>query len=139
MAEALPERPRPEPGPDSQPYWDSLRRHALALQRCTRCGTPRLYPRPLCAHCHAFDHRWETVSGAGTVHSWTVAHHAFHPAFKRALPYTVLTVDLAEGVRLAAPLAGGGSPRLGAAVRLDYEDVDDELTLPCFRLLESAP
>jgi uncharacterized protein len=115
------------------------RAHELRLQRCSGCGRVRHYPRPLCPHCASFDCDWVRASGRGTVHSWTVAHHAFHPGFKRDLPYAILTVDLAEGVRLAAPLAGPADTplALGLPVLLDFVDATPELTLPCFRLAEA--
>lgn len=134
---ALPERPLPEPTADSQPYWDGLRAHELRLQRYTRCGTVRHYPRPLCADCYSFDCEWIRASGRGTVHSWTVAHHPFHLAFKARVPYTLVTVDLEESVRLAAPLLADTTAglTLGHAVEIVFEYVLPELTLPAVRLV----
>lgn len=132
----LPARPRPQPSAESQPYWDALRAHRLILQRCTQCRRVRHYPRPLCPSCYAFDYDWVDASGRGTVHSWTVSHHAFDAAFKAALPYATVTVDLDEGVRLQAPLQGGDAAqlRIGLPVVIDFEDVDADLTLPCVRI-----
>lgn len=138
-------RPQPEPDECSRPYWDGLREHRLRLQRCSVCGAVRHYPRPLCAHCHAFEHDWLEAKGRGRVHSWTVCHHAFHPAFRGDVPYVMLTVDLEEGVRVQAPLRGAaaeaatGQIRIGTAVRIVFEDVSADLTLPAFRLADSAP
>jgi uncharacterized OB-fold protein len=65
-----------------------------------------------------------------------VAHHPYHPAFRQDLPYTLITADLAEGVRLLAPLRGAEPEalRLGQRLVLGFEDVDPGLTLPAFRL-----
>ena len=52
------------------------------------------------------EHRWIEAKGTGTVYSWTISHHAFHPGFKPELPYILLTVDLAEGVRMQAQARG---------------------------------
>jgi uncharacterized OB-fold protein len=125
--------PRPEPTLESQPYWDSLRAHALRIQHCAACGQARHYPRPLCDRCYSDEAEWLPASGRGTVHSWTIAHHAFHPAFKSAVPYALVTVDLDEGVRMHAPFRGDPATiRLGMPVQLIYEDVLDDLTLPAF-------
>ena len=134
--DTLPPRPQPPVNAETAPYWAGLRAHRLLLQRCTRCHTVRHYPRPLCAVCHAFEHDWVEASGRGTVHSWSTSHHAFEPAFKPDLPYTLVTVDLAEGVRLLARLAAGDPARLrvGLAVEITFEDIDDTLTLPGVRL-----
>ena len=92
-------RPVPHPTPESQPYWDGAARGKLLLQRCAECRTVRHYPQLVCARCYSLGVEWIEASGRGAVHSWTVAHHAFHPAFRSDLPYTLLTVDLAEGPR----------------------------------------
>ncbi len=129
----LPARPIPEPTADSLPYWNGLREHRLRLQQCAACGKVRHYPRPLCAACYSQEVTWTDACGEGLVHSWTVAHHAFHPAFKAALPYVLVTVDLPEGVRMLAPLRGPESAlRIGLPVRLIFEDASPELTLPAF-------
>lgn len=85
-------------------YWDGARRGALVLQRCTSCGHVRHYPTLLCPACHSVGVEALQASGRGTVHSWTVAHHAFDPAFADALPYTLVTVDIEEGPRVLARL-----------------------------------
>ncbi len=44
----------PEDIPDSQlPFWDSLREHAVRVQRCDDCGTYRYIPKDLCPRCHS--------------------------------------------------------------------------------------
>jgi hypothetical protein len=104
------------------------------LQKCGQCGKVRHYPRPLCDACHSFDVVWIDATGRGKVHSWTVAHHAFHPGFKNELPYVLAIVDLDEGVRMNAPLRGvdPGEMKIGLPVRVTYERVKDGLTLPAF-------
>jgi uncharacterized OB-fold protein len=133
----LPDKPRPQPAPENQPYWDGLRAHKLLVQRCTACHKLRHYPRPVCDSCYAMDYDWSQLSGRGTVHSWTISHHPFHPGFKRETPYITVTVDLAEGVRLQGVLEGGdGDPlAVGKAVVVDYIDVDADLSLPYFRFV----
>ena len=96
----------PQPTADTQPYWDGLNAHRLRLQRCADCGKVRHYPRPVCDACYSMRVEWIDASGRGLVHSWTTTHHAFHPGFKPDLPYTLLTVDLDEGVRMNAQLRG---------------------------------
>lgn len=126
-------RPRPTPTVESAPWWASLRAHAMLLQACDRCARVRHYPRPRCPHCHAAETRWIPATGRGVVASWTVAHHAFHPAFAAALPYTLVTVTLEEGVRMVAPWRGENEVLCpGLPVVLCYEDIDSELTLPAF-------
>ena len=83
----------------SGPFWEAAARGKLVLQCCSACGKVRHYPRLLCDGCYSDAVHWITASGRGTLHSWTVAHHAFHPAFAAELPYVLVTVELEEGVR----------------------------------------
>jgi uncharacterized OB-fold protein len=132
----IPPKPRPEPSADSRPYWDGLAAHRLLLQRCAICGRVRHYPRPLCDACHSFEVEWIEASGEARVHSWTVAHHPFHPGFKAELPYTLVTADLPEGVRMVAQLRGAGPEALrpGLPLRIGFEATREGLTLPVFQL-----
>jgi hypothetical protein len=77
---------------------------------------------------------WKDASGKGRVHSWTITHHAFHPGFKAELPYALVTVDLDGGVRMNARLRGldPAELRVGLLVRIDFEPVTDDITLPVF-------
>lgn len=117
-------RPTPHATPVSQPYWDAAAAGTLKLQRCTQCGAIRHYPQLLCSHCYSQGVEWIEASGRGTVHSWTVCHHAFHPAFKADLPYTLLIVDLEEGPRAMGRLdpASAAKLRLGLPVRIAFGD-----------------
>ena len=127
----------PEPTPDTQPYWDGLNHGKLILQSCASCGKVRHYPRPVCPHCYSLETRWIEAKGRGKIHSWTIAHHAFHPGFKAELPYTLVTVDLDEGVRMQAQLKGAvpsGGLKIGMPVRIAYEAATKSVTLPVFVL-----
>ena len=111
----IPAKPVPVPSALSQPYWDGIAAQQLRLQRCSACGTYRHYPRLLCAQCYSDAVSWVHASGRGTLHSWTVAHHPYHPAFITEVPYTLVMVDLAEGPR-AMGRWQGASPIMGQAV-----------------------
>lgn len=80
---------------------------------------------------------WVTASGKGTVHSWTVSYQAFHPSFEDFLPLVLATVELNEGVRMNCRLADVTLDEIaiGLPVRIHFEDVGEELTLPFFRVV----
>jgi uncharacterized OB-fold protein len=124
----------PSPTPDTQPYWDGLNENRLRLQRCADCKTVRHYPRPVCPSCYSMNAEWIDASGRGAVHSWTITHYAFHPGFKGDLPYALLTVDLEEGVRMQAQARGidAAALRVGLPVKVAFERVKEDLTLPVF-------
>jgi uncharacterized OB-fold protein len=126
----------PSPTLETQPYWDGLKEGRLRLQACAECGKVRHYPRPVCDACWSMNVKWIDASGHGTVHSWTITHYAFHPGFKGDLPFILLTVDLPEGVRMNAQARGieASALRVGLPVRVAYERVKEDLTLPVFEV-----
>lgn len=127
-------KPLPEPTADTAPYWEGMKQGKLLLQCCSACGKVRHYPRPVCPSCYSMQHRWTEAKGTGTVHTWTISHHAFHPGFKAELPYILVTVDLAEGVRMQAQLRGTdvGKLKIGLPVKIAYEAATKDLVLPVF-------
>ena len=131
--DTLPARPQPTPSEESQPYWHALREHRLVFQQCADCGKQRHYPRPMCDACYSMNVRWHESSGRGTLQSWTIAHHPFHLAFKSAVPYALVTVDMHDGVRMHAPWRGSvAALMLGLPVRVVFEQIHQQLSLPAF-------
>ena len=104
------------------------------LSECAACRKIRHYPRPVCDACYSMEVAWIEASGRGRVHTWTVAHHPFHPGFKEELPYIVAIVDLEEGVRMNAQMRGvtPGEMRIGLPVQVTFERTKEGLTLPAF-------
>jgi uncharacterized protein len=129
-------KPLPEPSIDSKPHWDGLREHRLLLQTCSDCGKTRHYPRPVCDACLSMEADWKEASGRGTVYSWTETHHPFHVGFRGETPYILVTVDLAEGVRMQSRLIDGDMSdlRIGLPVEVVYVDATETVTLPMFRI-----
>ena len=128
-----PKRPRPALTQDNRFFFEGAKEHKLLIQRCTNCGVLRHPPRPACANCRSFD--WDTVtaSGRGTIYSYVVNHYPQVPAFD--YPLVVALVELEEGTRLVANVAGitPESIAIGMPVMAHFEAFDDELTLPVFR------
>src|SRR4051812_26049189 len=94
-----PSLPRPAITPENAPFWEGLEQGELRLQRCADCGRFRHYPRPMCPACHSLAREWTPVSGRGTIYSYTRVEHQAHPAMAGRLPYTILLVELEEGIR----------------------------------------
>ena len=131
---SLPERPMPTPTRESQPYWDGMREGRFMVQHCASCGKVRHYPRPVCPHCFSMESDFKEAPTGGTLHAWTVCHHPFNFFFKAQAPYVVALVDMDVGVRVNAPLRGvdAAGLKLGRKVRLQFEPVSKEVTLPFF-------
>lgn len=104
----------------SAAYWQGASEGRLVVQRCDQCGTLRHYPRLLCSSCYSFDWSPVEVARAGTVHSWTVSHHVFDPAVTTDVPYALVTVDMAEGVRVLGRIAADIELRPQLPVELTF-------------------
>ena len=122
MDKTIPAKPIPQPNALSAPYWEGARQGKLLLQQCAACDQTRHYPQTLCSRCYSTEVRWIEASKRGTVHSWTISHHAFHAAFADEIPYALVTVDLEEGVRAMGRCSGTLPLKLGMTVRLRFEN-----------------
>jgi uncharacterized protein len=138
-----PPRPRPSTSRDQGWHFDALHHEGKFLvQRCTGCRTVRYPTAPMCRSCNALT--WEPVetSTNGTIYSFVVTHYPVVPSFDYPLP--ILLVDVAAGdttVRVIGnALSADGGPidastiSIGQAVELVVQKVDDDLSLPFFRL-----
>jgi uncharacterized OB-fold protein len=125
---------RPAVNEDTEFFWDGCLRGELLIQRCAECGHLRHPPGPMCPVCHSV--KWDTItsSGNGVVYSYVVVHH---PRPKTVTePYVVGLIELEEGTRFVADVVGDqiDDVQIGDAVQLEFQRVDDELTVPRFRL-----
>ena len=128
--------PLPQPDDDLvAAFWEHCAREELRFQRCSQCGTWRHLPRLRCAQCGSPEFTWERSSGRGRVYTWTVTHQAPLRAFASRGPYATLVVELDEGVRIVAGLAGASPDalRLDLPVEVVFERVSPEWALPYFR------
>lgn len=128
------EKPRPLVDDDSRPYWEAAKEHRLCIPRCKACGTHIFYPRALCTACYSDDLEWVDISGAGEIYSYTISRRGSSPVFKDDAPYVVAVIQLAEGPRMLSNVLTDDveSVRVGQKVKVVFEDVDEELTLPKF-------
>jgi uncharacterized OB-fold protein len=129
-------KPRPRISPDNKPFWDGCQRHELVLPTCEDCGRAHLPPGPVCPFCFSDRLHWPKASGRGVISTFVVVHKAWFPAFAGEIPYNVVQVELEEGPRLTANVVGAKPEDLavGRAVEIVFDDVDDALTMPRFRL-----
>lgn len=127
-------RPLPTPNPFSKPFWEGTKRHELVLQKCQECGTFRYYPRPRCPECQSADAAWTPVSGRGAVYSFTVVHRPLARWFKDKVPLVCAVIELDEGVRMVSNVEPVDPAQVvvGMPVRVIFDDVNDEITLPKF-------
>ena len=137
-ADAL-QKPLPAPDADSAAFWAGLRDGRLLLQHCLACANVQVYQQGICRNCGSERLEHRAASGRGRVYSYSVVHRAPGPAFKADTPYAVLLVELAEGPRMISSLVGAdpSTVAIGMDVVLVCERVDDDVTLPRFRIVEA--
>ncbi|MEZ4354484.1 MAG: Zn-ribbon domain-containing OB-fold protein [Myxococcota bacterium] len=131
-------RPMPPRTELSQGFWDAVARGELAVQRCEACGLLRHYPQLRCPACQSAEVSWQPLSGEGEIHSYTVAHRAFHPAWKEHAPYVIATIELDEGVRMVCDLLGADPDTIaiGQRVRVRFEDLPGQGRMPRFDVVD---
>ena len=114
-------------------FWDGVKEHKLVFQKCRQCGRWVHPPRPTCPKCGSFEKEWAPSSGKGTVYSWVTYLDSPHPGFKA--PYSVVLVEMEEGVRLISNMVDTGPDEIsiGMPVEVVFDDVSEGLTLPKFR------
>ena len=128
-------RPLPRISELSRPFWEASREHRLVIQWCGACEGS-LYPAsPTCHRCWSAELEWREVSGRGVVLASAVYHRAFHPAFKEAVPYNVVLVELEEGPRIVSNLLPEQTVEIprNLPVVACFEDVTPQITLVKFR------
>ena len=124
---------RPVVSPDTAFFWEGTARHELRIQRCGGCGTLRHPPGPMCAVCGFARPEYDVAAGTGEVYSYVVHRHP--PVPGRRLPIVIALVQLIEGVRMVGELLDIDPERvrIGLPVRVTFDEVDAELTLPAWR------
>lgn len=131
----------PVPTAIGREYWNHCNEHRLAAQQCSACGNLRRYLTPVCPRCASTDYTWRTLSGYGTVYTYTVSYRALTDEWRDEMPIVVALVDLEEGIRQMANIVETPLERVteGLAVEVVWERRSDTITVPQFRPRQSAP
>ncbi|GAB2760186.1 hypothetical protein GCM10027020_10770 [Nocardioides salsibiostraticola] len=124
---------RPMIGRDSAFFWEGTAAGELRIQVCNACGEKRFPPGPACPDCGALDRGYEVATGKGTVFSFVVHRHP--PVPGKELPIVIALLDLEEGVRMVGEVVDVSDEEIeiGMPLRVDFNRVDEELTLPIWR------
>ena len=133
-------RPAPPRTELSEGFWQGVERGELVVQRCRGCGSLRHYPQSICPDCHSPEFGWAPLSGRGAIYSYTVAHRAFHPAWKQHVPYVIATIELDEGIRMVSDLLDSDPETIaiGQPVQVYFAEMPGQGMMPRFRVLETA-
>ena len=104
--EAALERQEPPISAVSEPFWDATRSKRLVIQHCTACDRAVWFPRVACPHCFSQDLVWTESKGEGTIYAVSVQYRPGNAQMRERVPYAVVLVDLAEGVRMMSNVIG---------------------------------
>lgn len=128
-------KPLPKPNPDTQTFWDGCKEHQLKFQKCWNCHHVRWPPSVICPVCYSNDTEWIVASGKGKVYTYCIYHQAFHPDFKKDLPYVVAIVELDEGPHLITNIVGcePGEVRCEMPVKVVWDNGNTGFSLPKFK------
>jgi uncharacterized protein len=131
-------RPIPVPNEWTKPFWDAAREGVLKLQRCRVCRRFQHPPYATCVTCVSTELAFEPVRGQGAIYAYTIMYHAGDRRFAPAIPYASIIVELddAPGALMAGNLleAPYTEAKVGRRVEVVFERLNDEVTLPQFRL-----
>lgn len=133
-------RPLPVPDQWTKPFWDAAKYGRLELQRCQDCGHFQHPPYPTCLNCMSINLKFEPVGGSGTIYAYTFMHHTGDKRFASAVPYASIVVELDEapGALMAGNLLGvpHTEAKVGRRVEVVFESLNDDITLPQFKLVD---
>ncbi|HLN18521.1 MAG TPA: Zn-ribbon domain-containing OB-fold protein [Acidimicrobiales bacterium] len=124
----------PQVDESTEQWWAALGEGELLVPRCEACGRLHLYPRRFCPYCWSTALTWEQASGRGRVYTFSTIYVNDLGSFGAEVPYTVAVVELAEGPRLEARLAGCPPEEvvIGMPVEMVFERREDGVTVPTF-------
>ena len=124
----------PAPSIFSEPYWEGCARGELRFQRCSSCSCPVHTPAAVCSACGADTLDWESSTGTGVIHSYTIVWRPVTQDFQ--VPYAPAIIELSEGWFLLTCIIDCETEELsiGAAVTITFHATPEGVTLPYARL-----
>jgi uncharacterized protein len=115
------------------PFWDACRNHVFLVHRCQVCQRA-YWPASTCVDHGSSSMAWEPASGRAEVFTYTVVHHVYEPSLADRVPYALAVVRLDEGPFFHTDVVGcaPSDVHVGMRVRVVFDAVDDETTIPRF-------
>lgn len=119
-------KPMPVMTEISKPFWLGLNKGEINIQQCNHCHSWVFFPRNHCNHCLSHDLEWKSVSGKGTLYSYTLTRIPTLPEFSDEMPQALAVVELEQGVRVNTTLVGVSEDKIniGMALKPVFDQVD---------------
>lgn len=126
----------PEITAENAAFWAGGARGELMIACCASCGNSIHPPEVVCPVCLSRDVAPRPAIGTGRIHARTVNRQQWTPDL--SVPYVLAIVELdgEPGVRMTARVVDCDvdTPRIGAAVTVDFEPAGQDVWIPVFRL-----
>jgi uncharacterized OB-fold protein len=131
----------PKISDDTAPFWQGCREHRLLFQKCSECGHVRYPASVICPECLSPKSKWIESKGEGSIYSFVVFQRAFHPSMADRLPYVVAVIELDDGPSFLSNIVDCDPAQVACSQRvsLKWEEADEGLSLPMFRIREDKP
>ena len=93
------DKPVPIPANEdiTRPFWEAAKRRELIIPYCNSCSNLFFYPREVCPNCFSKDLAWKTMSGKGSVYTYTHVRQSVHPSFQSENGLIYALIELGEG------------------------------------------
>ncbi len=99
-------------------YFEGLKQRRITVPMCAGCETVQWPPRELCGVCQNSRFVPANMPTEGEAYTYSVMYRAFHPAFRDAVPYGVVVVEVAKGVRIIGRYVGSDPDSLECGQRM---------------------
>jgi len=132
-------KPLPDRRPEGEAFWAGTKEHKLLLPKGPD-GKVFWYPRAM-SPMTLEPIEWVESKGEGEVYTYSIHYIGPSKAYKGDPPHTVALIDLDDGVRMMSllvkdeesyPSIDPDDVKIGMRVRVVFDDVTDEITLPKF-------
>jgi uncharacterized OB-fold protein len=127
----------------TEPFWAAAREHRLVAPACADCGHFRMPPTPFCPVCQSQRIDWVTLSGRGSIYSYTIVERAIIPGMEEFLPYVPAVISFVDAgsARLISNIVDAPLKDLavGRAVEVVWDDIEEDISLPRFVLADQEP
>ena len=115
---------------DTGRFFAAAHEGKLVYRACNACGHGLAVPTQFCGACGSEDTGWRESRGTGTLFTWTTVAHSVHPAYPAPYTIVVVALDDAPSVRLVGSLPGAPGLRAGQAMRVVFQRMTDDITVP---------
>ena len=127
---------------ETQPFWDGCKEGPLPAAALQRLRRRLLLPAPVLPEVlERPTWRGRKRAGDGQLYTFSVVRQNDLPPFPDRVPYVAAIVELDEGPRVMTNVeeCEFDALEIGMRVRVDFNAISDDVTIPVFRPAASGP